>query len=48
MECNYKSAEWYGEKIQNLTTYIKKNSSILALKKPGCLHNISNMLGDVL
>jgi hypothetical protein len=48
MECNYKSAEWYGEKIQNLTTYIKKKFIDFGFEKAGLLHNISNMLGDVL
>jgi hypothetical protein len=37
MECNYKSAEWYGEKYpepDDLYIYIYKIPSILALKKP--------------
>jgi hypothetical protein len=36
MECNYKSAEWYGEKhLEPDDLYIKKSPSILALKKLG-------------
>jgi hypothetical protein len=36
MKCNYKSAEWYGEKhLEPDDLYKNKSPSILALKRPG-------------
>jgi hypothetical protein len=35
MECNYKSAEWYGEKHPEPDDLLKKFPLILALKKLG-------------